>query len=483
MAAEGAHQDVLRQDEVVAMKGGKGSPHGSGWRTPGRGLLSGRAERQSNEAGDTGNGIPRSPKSRPTCSSNGSLTRSLVRELAPTTVLLLPLPVPYFDHNATAPLHPAARAAWLEAADRFWANPSSLYGQATAARDLLADSRERLADLLGCNDPDRIVFTSGATAANNLLARYLGRAARSDALALVSPLEHPAVDVSIRAAFPGRVVETAVDGEGRVDPEELSRVIDAHGEARVASVSIMSASNESGVLQPWQAIASLCRDRHIPFHTDAVQWLGKLPASGLAACDWVTGSGHKFGGPRGVGFLVVPAHARFRGDLGGPQEQGQHAGTENLPGIAGMVAALEAGERSLVDIAIRGAALRDAAIDLLRERLPVGRVVSGNAERLWNTLAILVPGADSRKLVAALDRAGIEASTGSACSSGAASAARVVAAIAPILGLAPGTPAGMVRFSAGPDTTAADWQAAIHALAEAVSVSAGPARPPRVDLR
>lgn len=391
--------------------------------------------------------------------------------------------MPFLDHNATAPLHPAARAAWLEAADRCWANPSSLYGQATAARDLLADCRERLADLLGCSDPSRIVFTAGATAANNLLARFLGRTARPEAGPLLSPLEHPAVQAAFYAAFPGRVIETPVDGEGRVDPDRLSRVIDAHGRARVACVSIMAASNESGVLQPWPELASLCRDRHIPFHSDAAQWLGKLPASGLAACDWMTGSGHKFGGPRGVGFLVVPADTRVRGDLGGPQEHGQHAGTENLPGIAGMVAALEARERSLVDVAIRGAALRDAAIERLRERLPTGIVVSGNAERLWNTLAILIPGADSRKLVAALDRAGIEASTGSACSAGAASAARVVAAIAPSLGLAPGAPAGLVRFSAGPDTTATDWQAAVDALADAVTADAGPSRPPRVDLR
>lgn len=391
--------------------------------------------------------------------------------------------MPYFDHNATTPLHSAARAAWLESADRFWANPSSLYGGATAARDLLADCRERLADSLGCNDPGRIVFTAGATAANNLVARHLSTSAAPDAVALLSPLEHSAVDVSIRAAFPGRVHETGVDSEGVVAPEELSRALDAHGGRAIAAVSIMAASNESGVLQPWPELASLCRDRRIPFHTDAAQWLGKLPAAGLAGCDWVTGSGHKFGGPRGVGFLVVPADSRFRGDLGGPQEQGQHAGTENLPGIAGMVAAIEARQRDLPTVARQGAAHRDAAIELLRELLPTARVVSGNAARLWNTLAILISGADSRKLVTALDRAGIEASTGSACSSGAASAARVVAAIAPSLGLAPGAPAGMVRFSAGPDTTAADWQAAMHALAAAVIVSAGPARPPRVDLR
>jgi cysteine desulfurase len=391
--------------------------------------------------------------------------------------------VPYLDHNATTPLHPAARAAWLDASDRLWPNPSGLFSRATLAHDLLVDCRERLADLIGCNDPGRIVFTAGATAANNVLARYLSTSGPSDAVALLSPLEHPAVDASIRAAFPGRVSEISVDIDGVVTPESLAHALDAHGGPAIAAVSVMSASNESGVLQPWQELATLCRDRHIPFHTDAAQWLGKLPAKGLAVCDWVTGSGHKFGGPRGVGFLVVPAQTRFRGDLGGPQERGRHAGTENLPAIAGMVAALEARERDLPMIAAQGAAHRDAAIALLQELLPAGKVVSGNAARLWNTLAILVPGADSRKLVAALDRAGIEASTGSACSSGAASAARVVAAIAPSLGIVAGTPAGMVRFSAGPDTSAADWRAAIRVLAEAVSGSAGTFRAPRVELR
>ena len=391
--------------------------------------------------------------------------------------------MPYLDHNATTPLHPAARTAWLDASDRLWHNPSGLFSRATLAHDLLVDCRERLADLIGCDEPNRIVFTSGATAANNLLARHCLGTVTPDAFALLSPLEHPAVDASIRAVFSGRTIETIVDGDGLVDRVELLRLLDEPRPQPVRWVSVMAASNESGVLQPWREIATLCHDRHIPFHTDAAQWLGKLPAKGLAACDWVTGSGHKFGGPRGVGFLVVPAQTRFRGDLGGPQERGQHAGTENLPGIAGMVAALEARERDLPMIATQGAAHRDAAIALLRELLPTAKVVSGNAARLWNTLAILVPGADSRKLVAALDRAGIEASTGSACSSGAASAARVVAAIAPFLGIAPGTPTGMVRFSAGPDTSAADWRAAIRVLAEAVGGSAGPSRAPRVELR
>ncbi len=388
-------------------------------------------------------------------------------------------PVPYFDHNATAPLHPAARAAWLDAADRLWHNPSGLHAAATRALASLEDCRERLADLLGCDDPRRIVFTSGATAANNLLARHLARTAATDAVAILSPLEHPAVHAAFGTNFSGRVVESDVDRDGVVPVDVVNATQDACAGRPVACVSVMAAGNESGVLQPWQAIAAACRLRRIPYHTDATQWLGKLPASGLGGCDWVTGSGHKFGGPRGVGFLVVPAEATFFGDVGGPQESGRLAGTENLPGIAGMVAALEARDRDASATATRGAGSRDAAIDFLRRQLPAAVVVSGGADRLWNTLAILIPGADSRKMVAALDRAGIEASTGSACSSGTASAAREVAATAGWFSFPPESTFGMVRFSAGPETTAAEWIAAVGALVAFVSSDS---KAPRVAL-
>ncbi len=385
----------------------------------------------------------------------------------------------YFDHNATAPLCPEARAAWLDAAGSFAHNPSGLHAGATRARDLLERCRDSLAGLLGCDDVRRIVFTSGATAANNLLARHLARTSPAGAFVVLSPLEHPSVDASFRAAFPGRVVEADVDRDGVVGAAALASVLESLAGADVAGVSVMAASNESGVLEPWDSLARECRDRGVAFHTDAAQWLGKLPAAGLAACDWVTGSGHKFGGPRGVGFLLVPEGGGFRGDLGGPQEGGRHAGTENLPGIAGMVAALEARERDMAGTVARGTSLRDAAIGALRRTLPGATVVSGGADRLWNTLAVLVPGADSRKLVAALDRAGIEASSGSACSAGAASASRVVAAIGPRLGLAPGAPIGMVRLSSGPETGEAEWLAAISALGAAAG---GGAPPPRVEL-
>jgi cysteine sulfinate desulfinase/cysteine desulfurase-like protein len=279
--------------------------------------------------------------------------------------------MPYLDFNATAPLHPAARQAWLEAADRAWHNPSSLYPEAAVARQLFEEARERLADMIGC-DPGRIVFTSGATEANNALARHVGRTAGPRARAVLSAIEHPCVAEAFAAALPGRILEADVDGTGAVQPGAVDAAIAA---GSVACVSVMAASNETGVIQPWEDIAAACRRRGVPFHTDAAQWFGKLPAAALSRCDWITGSGHKFGGPKGVGFLVVPEDdtanpsARgFQGDRGGPQESGRRAGTENVAAIAAMVAALEAADARVGE----AARLRHA-----ENRRPTGSCGSG----------------------------------------------------------------------------------------------------------
>lgn len=373
--------------------------------------------------------------------------------------------MPFFDHNATVPLHAAARRAWLDVADRAWHNPSGLYAGATAAREVLDDARDRLAGLLDC-DPARIIFTGGATAANNLLARHAGRMASAGAGVLVSAIEHPCVAEPFADAFPGRVGEIPVDSSGVARLDVLESRLDAQA-AGTALVSVMAASNESGTIQPWSDVAAACRRHGVPFHTDAAQWLGKLPARGLGGCDWVTGSGHKFGGPRGVGFLVVPEAGRsLRGDRGGPQENGRHAGTEDVASIAAMVAALEAREQEIAGRVESLAAARDAAERWLREALPAAVIVGAGAQRLWNTLAVLVPGGEGKKLVARLDRAGIAASTGSACSSGADATARIVSAIgAAALGRADHDLRGMVRLSGGWDTTPEEWLAAVAALA------------------
>ncbi len=386
----------------------------------------------------------------------------------------------YFDYNATSPLHPAAREAWLEAADRYWHNPSSLSAAATAARECLEDARERLADMLGC-DAERILFTGSATAANNALARQVAMA--SPGRAVLSPLEHPCVAESFAAALTGGVVELPVDRAGRVEMDKVVDVLDRH--SAVAIVSVLAASNETGVLEPWQELLECCRSRQIPFHTDAVQWIGRLPADALGQCDYLTGSGHKFGGPKGIGFLVVPeTTTRFHGDRGGPQQNGRWAGTENLPGVLAMVAALEAlavetNGFSQAAIEPRRQA-RDRAEQMIVAALPEVIVLGQAAERLWNTLAFIVPGHDGRRLVAGLERQGIIASTGSACSSGSEATARAVAAIGPErLGLATDKPWGMLRLSAGWETTATDWQAAAEAV---ITVVSQPSRPAQVRL-
>jgi len=370
----------------------------------------------------------------------------------------------YLDANATTPLHPAARAAWLDAAGSSWHNPSGLYAPATAARDLLETCRDRLAGLLDC-EPARVVFTGGATAAANAMARHVGRFADPGAAALAFGGEHPCVADPLHEALAGRVEEIPCDVEGVVRLDALASRV-ATGRPPVF-VTVMAASNESGVLQPWRDVLSLCRRHGVPFHTDAAQWLGKHSASGLGACDWVTGSGHKFGAPKGIGFLVVPEHGpAFHGDRGGPQERGRHAGTEDVAAVAALVAALEAREAEPTE-AHRAA--RDAAEARLRDRLPEAVIVSGGAPRLWNTLAVIVPRADARKLVARLAASGIAASTGSACSAGAGSTPRIIAAIgASRLGLSATDARGFVRFSASWETTPSDWITAIDVLAEAV---------------
>ena len=398
----------------------------------------------------------------------------------------------YLDHNATTPLDPAAREAWLAVTDGAWHNPSGLYPQATVARERLEDARERLAELLGA-EPERVVLTGGATAAANLIARWLGRQATRDARAITSGFEHPCVEDSLAAAFGGRVAALPVDRTGQVTAEDVAAAV-AGGEAETAVaavgvVAVMAASNESGVLQPWGEIAEVCRARGVPFLCDASQWLGKcpaaglgkLPAAGLGTCDWLIGSGHKCGGPRGVGFLLVPEGVAFRGDLGGPQETGRHAGTEDVASVVAMVAALEAREVRLAAGTAAVEAARDAAEAKLLERVPGAVIVGRDAPRLWNTLAVVIPGGDGKRLVAALGRAGIAASTGSACSTGAASAPHVLAAIgAERLGLEPSDLRGMVRLSGGLDTPPEAWLAAVDVLAASVQGQAS--GPPQISL-
>ena len=250
----------------------------------------------------------------------------------------------YFDHNATSPLLPAARQAWLDASDRFVGNPSSQHRIGARAEMALDAAREALAASLDCG-PLEIIWTSGATESSNMVLYNLVRSLGSDVEIWISVTEHPCVLSGARHYFPGRHRLIPARQSGIVDLDWMEANLRP---SRPGAVAVMAANNETGVLQPWREVLSLCRQREVPLFCDGAQWMGKEIAHGLGACEYVSGCAHKFGGPRGVGFLKVPRRGRFYPlVLGGGQEAGRRAGTENVPGVVSMIAALEDRERLL----------------------------------------------------------------------------------------------------------------------------------------
>jgi len=372
----------------------------------------------------------------------------------------------YFDHNATTPLLPEARQAWLEATEQFQGNPSSPHRLGSRAETALQKARERLAELLGC-EPFDIVWTSGATESNNMVLHHVAETAPAKAEAWISSIEHPCVLAAAARYFPKRRRLIPVERSGAIDLKWLRAEI---GRTRPALVAVMAANNETGVLQPWQEARVLCRERDIPFFCDAAQWIGKLPATGLGQCDFVSGCAHKFGGPKGVGFLKCPTRARVRPLLvGGQQEDGRRAGTENVAGVLSMLAALEACEVLRADNDKR-TVWKSAFESQLVKQLPGTKILGANQARLWNTVSALMPQADcQQRWVVKLDKLGFAVSTGSACASGREEPSHVLEA----MGCAPDESSRVLSFSSGWQTTQADWQALLAALVRVHSGVAG----------
>jgi cysteine desulfurase len=366
----------------------------------------------------------------------------------------------YFDHNATTPLHPAAREAWLEMADRSWQNPSSLYRDAGAAKQRLEDCRERAADLIGC-DPEQLLFLSGATEANNALIAH-AVAAGWETIAL-SALEHPSLLEPARHVFGDRLLAIPVHASGIVDLAALDEILTVR-KPRLAA--LMAANNETGVIQPWQEAQALCRRHGVPFHCDASQWIGKMPAAGLGVCDFITGSAHKFGGPKGTGFLKVPASGRpLRWLRGGPQEGRQRGGTEDLPGIAAMLAAWEAREPTLTaSSGFSRLEMRTQFENEILRHLPGATIAGAESPRLWNTVLLTIPPPVNVKWLVRLSGLGFAVSTGSACSRG-AGASEVLHA----MGWPEESSSQVLRISSGWETTPDDWLALAGALMEVSS--------------
>ena len=364
----------------------------------------------------------------------------------------------YFDHNATTPLNPAARHAWLEAAEQFVGNPSSPHRLGSRAEKALNDSRQKLAGILKC-EPTDIIWTSGATESSNTVLHHFARVLPQKEI-LISGVEHPCVLAAARYYFPKRHHLIPTTRDGVVD---LSWLHDRLDKNNVGLVAVMAANNETGVLQPWTELITLCQRFGMPFFCDAVQWIGKMPAKDLGRCAFVSGSAHKFGGPKGVGFLKISGSSAFEPLLrGGEQEEGRRAGTENVPGVLSMVAALEEREERLSETSLH---------DRLRWRtefernllnvVPGTEIVGGNTDRLWNTVSALMPSLDCRqRWVVRLDRYGYAVSTGSACASGREEPSHVLRT----MGYTPEEAGRALRFSAGWETTAEDWEGLLEGL-------------------
>ena len=368
----------------------------------------------------------------------------------------------YFDHNATHPLSAAAREAWLDAASRLAANPSAPHRAGARAAAAIDDARDRLATSLGCPSAN-LVWTSGATESANAVLSHL--AATTAGELWHSAVEHPCFMAAAQRNFRDRHrFLPVIPRLGTLDLDSLADALRRH---RPAAVAVMAANNETGVLQPWQRARNLCRDHGVPFVCDAAQWTGKLASAGLGDCDYVVGCAHKFGGPAGVGWLRCP-DGFTPSIVGGPQEDGRRAGTENVAGIVSSAAALAERDAAIASKAIvERTAWRDRFVERLLATLPGTTVIGLDAPRLWNTVAVLMPPAADcrRRWVVKLDRLGIAASTGSACSSGKEKPSHVLEAMR----VGAGASDRMLRFSAGWETTAADWETLLTALKTAAT--------------
>ena len=369
----------------------------------------------------------------------------------------------YFDHAATTPLRPGALGVWVEYAGRT-GNPSAIHGAGRAGRKAVEEAREILAEQLNVS-PSEVIFTSGGTEADNLAVLGIARARRrADPVRrtlLISPVEHHAVlDAAHHLADEGFTVLTMpVGADGGVDAEAAGELIRAHA-ADLAMVSLMNVNNETGVIQPVGALAELARESSIPFHCDAVQGLSHLPAPVPAALSL---SGHKIGGPMGVGALVLRRDTPLAPtSFGGGQESRRRSGTVPVPLVQSFTQAVREHAASQTAEQSRLSGLSERLRSILR--VVGAETIGDNALRAPTITYALFPGCNGQDLVMMLESRGIDVSTGSACTAGAPQPSHVLLAI----GRTAAQARSGLRFSLGWTTTDADLDALAAALPSVV---------------
>lgn len=371
----------------------------------------------------------------------------------------------YFDHAATTPTRPEVIQAMMPYFAEHAGNPSSIHMFGQRAKRALDEARRTVADVLGAK-PAEIYFTSGATESNNIAIQG---AAKSYAMfgrhLITSAFEHHAVLHTFQALEKQgfQVTYLPVDEQGLVRPEEVEKAL----RPDTILVSIMLANNEVGTVQPIQEIAGILRRRGILFHTDAVQAVGKIPVNVRElGVDMLSLTAHKFYGPKGVGALYVREGVEIAPlFFGGHQEGALRPGTQNVPGIVGLAAALRLACQEMKDEGARMRRLRDLLEQSITERIPDVHVNGHPDKRLAHISNVSFAGLDGEALLLALDMQGIAVSTGSACTAGSTEPSHVLRA----MGVDPLWARGSIRFSLGRDTTEEDIRFLIEVLATAVS--------------
>ncbi len=366
----------------------------------------------------------------------------------------------YFDHNATTPVDPEVLGAMLPFFSGVYGNASSIHSFGQQARAAVEQAREQVARLVGARAAE-IVFTSGGTESDNLAILGIVRASRAERKHVITAaIEHHAV-LNTCEALEAEGVEVTylpVSGAGVVDPDAVRAAL----RPETVLISVMTANNEIGTIQPIEEVGLIAAEADVWFHTDAVQAAGKLPLDvARMGVDLLSLSGHKLYAPKGVGALYVRSGARIAPQsFGGHHQRGRRPGTENVPGILALGKAAELAVERMASEPARLAALRDRLEQAILSRVPATRVNGAGALRVPNTTNIVFSFIEGEALVIALDLKGLACSTGAACSSGAIEASHVLTAI----GLEPHEAHASLRFSLGRTTTEEEVDRAIELL-------------------
>jgi cysteine desulfurase len=372
----------------------------------------------------------------------------------------------YLDHASTTPLGREAFEAMLPYLSEHWGNPSSIHRSGRRARQGLDEARETVAMLIGAK-PREIVFTSGGTESDNLAISGVAWAASARGRHIITTaIEHKAIlqECALLERHGFEITYLAVDKLGLVDPDALEAALTE----RTVLVSVMAANNEVGTIQPITAIGSICRAHRVTFHVDAVQAATFLPIDVNAwQVDLLSVSAHKVYGPKGSGALFVRQGTPVVPLLqGGAQERQRRAGTENVAGAVGLAAAfaVAADESKRLAENHRLTTLRDDLLAGVTE-IPGASLTGHPQDRLPNSASVVIDGIEGGDLVAALDLEGIEASTGSACTTGSVEPSHVLLA----MGIEPERARGSLRLTLGRENTATDVETTVEAITRSVA--------------